>query len=146
VKGDFTEFSWKFCIFSAIFLLFFFFFCSRFGSVRFGFGPVWVRSGLGLVRFWSGPDRLMWWVRSVPGARWRVSGMCWHVLVRGRSYRRFHRRVAAPVRLFFMPFFKSDDEDPDGGVNCSIRCQKGRFWRPLGRLRVVARGASLPEL
>uniref|UniRef100_A0A2N9GIG3 non-specific serine/threonine protein kinase n=1 Tax=Fagus sylvatica TaxID=28930 RepID=A0A2N9GIG3_FAGSY len=65
--------------------------------------------------------------------------MCWHVLVRGRSCRNFHRRVAASVRLFFTPFFRSDDEDPDGGVNCSIRCRKGRVFETVG---TAARGGA----
>uniref|UniRef100_A0A2N9GSD3 Uncharacterized protein n=1 Tax=Fagus sylvatica TaxID=28930 RepID=A0A2N9GSD3_FAGSY len=75
---------------------------SGLGLVRFGFGPVWVWSGSGSVWSGSGSDRLMWRVRSVPSARWRVpracrrmSGMCWHVLARGRSCRNFHRRVEA---------------------------------------------------
>uniref|UniRef100_A0A2N9H2E6 Uncharacterized protein n=1 Tax=Fagus sylvatica TaxID=28930 RepID=A0A2N9H2E6_FAGSY len=88
----------------------------------------------------------MWRVRSVLGARWRVpracwrvSGMCWHVLARGRSCRHFHRRVAALVRLFFTPFFRSDDEDPDGGVNYSIRCRKGRVFETV---ETTARGGA----
>ena len=70
---------------------------------------------------------------------WHVLACAKHVLARGRSCRNFHRRVAASVRLFFTPFFRSDDEDPDGGVNCSIRCRKGWVFETVG---TAARGGA----
>ncbi|GMY24288.1 hypothetical protein FCV25MIE_19530, partial [Fagus crenata] len=65
--------------------------------------------------------------------------MCWHVGGAAGTSIGEWQRVAAPVRLFFTPFFRSDDEDPDGGVNCSIRCRKGRVFETVG---TAARGGA----
>ena len=90
------------------------------------------------------------------GARWRVLtcashvlGCVWQVLarakhvlaraVRGRSCRNCHLRVEAPVRPFFMPFFRSEDEEPYGGVRCSIQCSEGRVFETV---ETVARGGA----
>uniref|UniRef100_A0A2N9FWQ9 Uncharacterized protein n=1 Tax=Fagus sylvatica TaxID=28930 RepID=A0A2N9FWQ9_FAGSY len=120
---------------------------------RFRFGPVRVRSGLGLVRFKAGPVRLMRRARSVPGVcwrvpgvRWRVSGMCWHALstcwrvggAAGTSTGAW-RRVESPVRLFFTPFFRSEDEEPYGGICCSIRCSEGWVFETVD---TAARGGA----
>ena len=52
------------------------------------------------------------------------------------------RRVVAQVKQFFEQFFRSEDEEPYGGVHCSIRSSEEWVLRLLGRLCVVARGAS----
>uniref|UniRef100_A0A2N9F286 Tr-type G domain-containing protein n=1 Tax=Fagus sylvatica TaxID=28930 RepID=A0A2N9F286_FAGSY len=122
------------------------------GLIRFGSGPVRVWSGLGLVRFKAGPVRLMRRARSVPGVcwrvpgvRWRVSGMCWHALSTWRvegaagTSTGAWRRVESPVRLFFTPFFRSEDEEPYGGVCCSIRCSEGRVFETVD---TAARGGA----
>uniref|UniRef100_A0A2N9FX87 Potassium channel n=1 Tax=Fagus sylvatica TaxID=28930 RepID=A0A2N9FX87_FAGSY len=126
---------------------------SRKKQHRFRFGPVRVRSGLGLVRFKAGPVRLMRRARSVPGVcwrvpgvRWRVSGMCWHALstcwrvggAAGTSTGAW-RRVESPVRLFFTPFFRSEDEEPYGGICCSIRCSEGWVFETVD---TAARGGA----
>jgi hypothetical protein len=82
----------------------------------------------------------------VPGVRWRVSGMCWHALstcwrvggAAGTSTGAW-RRVESPVRLFFTPFFRSEDEEPYGGICCSIRCSEGWVFETVD---TAARGGA----
>uniref|UniRef100_A0A2N9EA87 Uncharacterized protein n=1 Tax=Fagus sylvatica TaxID=28930 RepID=A0A2N9EA87_FAGSY len=73
---------------------------------------------------------------------WHALSTCWRVGGAAGTATGPWRRVAAPVKQFFAQFFRSEDEEPYGGVHCSIRCSEEWVLRPLGRLRVVARGAS----
>uniref|UniRef100_A0A2N9IIC8 Uncharacterized protein n=1 Tax=Fagus sylvatica TaxID=28930 RepID=A0A2N9IIC8_FAGSY len=114
---------------------------SRFGSGPLGsgsdrLGPVWIRLGPGSV-----PAR----ISSDPACAWRALACAWHALAHAGmcwawgDRRSFHRRVAAPMRPFFTPFFRSGDEDPDGGIHCSIRCPEEWVLETVG---TAARGGA----
>ena len=117
----------------------------RSGSVLAWFWLKSARSGSDLAQSWLGfgsdqlrsgsvPDRFRIGLADVAGqahakrvlaCAWRALACAWHALARARcggGRRSFHRRVAAPMRPFFTPFFRSGDEDLDGGIHCSIRC------------------------
>uniref|UniRef100_A0A2N9IDN3 Uncharacterized protein n=1 Tax=Fagus sylvatica TaxID=28930 RepID=A0A2N9IDN3_FAGSY len=113
--------------------------------------PVRVRSGsvpaqIGSVRLVRlGPGSVPARISSDPACAWRALACAWHALAHAGmcwawgDRRSFHRRVAAPMRPFFTPFFRSGDEDPDGGIHCSIRCPEEWVLETVG---TAARGGA----